>query len=159
MHQKIFPLISYSAYRKNASEVFRLLRELGETVHDSGIENTLAELLKIRISQINRCAFCLQVHLNMARKIGIPSIKIDLISIWREVNIYSEREYLALAWAEALTEMNQCIENISIYDDLKKVFSEKEICFLTASIATINASNRIAGGLRFSPPPPSEAEN
>jgi AhpD family alkylhydroperoxidase len=114
----------------------------------------LTELVKLRVSQINGCAFCLQLHLNLARKACVAPAKIDLMATWREVDIFSARERTALAWAEALTRMGQQAVPDALYAELRRHFSATETAFLTAAIGTTNAWNRVAGGLRFPPPIP-----
>ena len=141
----------YFGYRETAPLVVDALQALGKAVDDSGLEKQLTELLKIRVSQLNGCAFCLQFHLDLARKTGLPAIKADLVATWHDCDIYSDRERAALAWAEALTLMNQKIVTSQQYLQLKQQFSGNEIAFLTAAIANINAWNRIAGGLHFPP--------
>ena len=141
-------------YEQTAPGVVAALRALGKAVEDSGLDPSLVEILKIRASQVNGCAFCLQFHLNRARKLGVAPAKIDLVATWREAGIFSRREAAALAWTEALTLMADGPIPERAYADLESEFSAKEIAFLTAAIGLINAWNRIAGGLRFTPPIP-----
>ncbi|MGL4860080.1 MAG: carboxymuconolactone decarboxylase family protein [Enterobacteriaceae bacterium] len=133
-------------------DVAPALRALSQAVNASGLEKTLIEMLKIRVSQLNGCAFCLQSHINMARQEGVDSAKIDLIAAWREADLYSSRERAALAWAEALTKMAQGSVKMVVTSALEAHFSPQEIANLTTAIATINTWNRIAGGLHFTPP-------
>ena len=142
----------WPVFEKAAPAVIEALRMLGKAVDDSGLDKQLTELLKLRASQMNGCAFCLQFHLNLARKIGLTSAKIDLVATWREAGIFSGRERAALAWTEALTLMAQQPVPDNVFEEVKANFSEAEIAFLTASIGAINAWNRIAGALQFSPP-------
>ena len=107
-----------------------------------------------RVSQINNCAFCLQIHLNVSRKHGIAQEKLDLLATWQEAGIFSERECAALAWAEALTQLAGHSVSDAAYDSVRKHFSESEIVFLSTSIATINAWNRLGAAFRFAPPIP-----
>ncbi|KAB2967886.1 MAG: carboxymuconolactone decarboxylase family protein [Zoogloea sp.] len=126
---------------------------MGKAVDDSGLEKPLTELVKLRVSQINACAFCLQYHLNLARRAGVPATKLDLLAAWRDAPMFDQRERAALAWAEALTGMaGQPIED-SARQRVAELFSPTELAFLTAAIASINAWNRIGGGLGFTPPP------
>lgn len=141
-------------YGQTAPGVVAALRALGKTVEDSGLDPSLVEILKIRASQVNGCAFCLQFHLNRVRKLGVAPAKIDLAATWREAGIFSLREAAALTWTEALTRMADGPIPERAYADLESEFSAKEIAFLTAAIGLINAWNRIAGGLRFTPPIP-----
>ena len=154
MERSGHPRLDREEYEVNAPGIVAVLRALGKAVEVSGIDLSLIELLKIRASQINGCAFCLQFHLNEARKLGIAPTKIDLLSTWREAGIFSRQETVALAWTDALTLMADSPIPDSAYADLESEFSAKEIALLTAAIGLINAWNRIAGGLRFTPPIP-----
>ena len=108
--------------------------------------------MKLRVSQINNCAFCLQIHLNVSRKIGLPQEKLDLVATWEEAGIFSDRECAALAWAETLTQLaGRSVPN-DAYDAIRQHFSEEEVTFLSVSIATINAWNRLGAAFRFAPP-------
>ena len=148
--------IGWTEYERAAPETVAALRALGKAVDDSGLEKPLTELLKIRASQLNGCAYCLHFHLNGARKADAVSGKIDLVATWRDADIYTARERAALAWTEALTLMGQQAVPETLYAEIQKQFSASEIAFLTAAIALINAWNRIAGGLRFLPLVPSD---
>lgn len=149
--------IDYNAFRDIAPAAYSGLLALGKAVDDSGLEKSLTELIKIRASQLNGCAFCLQYHLNVARKIGVPTAKLDLVATWREAGVYSEREMAALAWAEALTLIVEGAPDDALYQQTLQHFSREELVFLTVSVATINQWNRIGGALRFAPPIPAQS--
>lgn len=142
----------YTSYEKTAPAVVDALRAMGKAVDDSGLEKPLTELLKIRVAQLNGCAFCLQLHLNVARKCGLAPAKVDLVATWRDVDLFSPRERAALAWADALTMMARQAIPEACLGELQAHFSREEIAFLTAAISNINAWNRIAGALRFPVP-------
>ncbi|WP_346286625.1 carboxymuconolactone decarboxylase family protein [Zoogloea sp.] len=145
--------LEYSDFHQAAGKVVDALLAMGKAVDDSGLEKPLTELVKLRVSQINACAFCLQYHLNLARRAGVPATKLDLLAAWRDAPMFDQRERAALAWAEALTGMaGQPIED-SARQRVAELFSPTELAFLTAAIASINAWNRIGGGLGFTPPP------
>lgn len=144
-------------FSEMAPDAVAALRALGKAVDDSGLDKQLTELLKIRASQINGCAFCLQFHLNIARQAGIPPAKLDLVATWAEAGIYSARECVALAWTETLTRMGQQHMPADAYANLLAHFSPREAAYLTSAIGAINAWNRIAGGLRFAPPIPGDS--
>jgi AhpD family alkylhydroperoxidase len=146
----------WPAFEQAAPSVVAALRMLGTAVDDSGLDKQLTELLKLRASQLNGCAFCLQFHLNLVRKLGLAQAKIDLVATWREAGVFSARERAALAWTEALTLMAQQHVSDTLYAELQATFTETEIVFLTTSVAAINAWNRIAGALQFSPPIPKD---
>ncbi|MHB8254774.1 MAG: carboxymuconolactone decarboxylase family protein [Acidiferrobacter sp.] len=152
----LHPRIIWTDFDLTAPAVTVALRDLGQAVDDSGLDKSLIELIKLRASQINGCAYCIQYHLNVARRLGLVPAKLDLVAAWRETGIYSARERAALAWAEALTLMAGRHVSDVIYTELQAQFSEAEITFLTAAIGAINAWNRIAGALQFTPPIPSE---
>ena len=108
--------------------------------------------MKLRVSQLNNCAFCLQIHLNVSRKLGLPQEKLDLVATWEEAGIFSERECAALAWAETLTRLVGHSVPDAAYEAVRRHFSEEEVTFLSVSIATINAWNRLGAAFRFAPP-------
>ena len=132
------------------------LRALTLAVDQTGLDKAFTELLKVRASQINGCAFCRQFHINMARKLGVTAAQLDQVEDWRDAEpaVFSERERAALAWTENLTLMAEQPVTDAAFADLQTQFSATEIAALTTAIATINAWNRIAGALAFAPPPP-----
>ena len=148
------PRLDYASYERLAPETVVAMRALGRAVAESGLDQPLTELIKIRVSQINGCAFCLQYHLNQARKLMTPVAKLDLVATWGEADIFSARERAALAWAEALTRMPMAPIDDADFADLLEHFAMEEVAHLTAAVAHINAWNRIAGGLQFAPPIP-----
>ena len=147
----------YEDFARIAPAARAALTALGAAVAESGLEKELTELVKLRASQINGCAFCLQFHLNVSRKLGVPAEKLDLVAAWREAGIFSERELAALAWTEALTGIAAGVPSDEAYAALLRHFSESEAVFLTVAIGTINQWNRIAVALRFTPPIPKPA--
>ncbi len=150
------PRIKWNDFARTAPAVAASLRDLGQAVDDSGLDKSLTELIKLRASQINGCAYCIQYHLNVARRLGVVPAKIDLVAAWRDAGIYSARECAALAWTEVLTLMAGRHIADAVYTELQAQFSETEIAFLTSAIGAINIWNRIAGAFRFAPPVPSE---
>jgi AhpD family alkylhydroperoxidase len=126
---------------------------------DAGMDKGLSEfklqgLIKLRASQMNGCAFCVQYHLNGARKANVAQRKLNLAAAWRDAGIFSEREKAALSWTEVLTRVG--VEGISDeeYADAERQFEEEELVFLTAAEGAINFWNRVAMAFRFSPPVP-----
>ncbi len=122
-----------------------------------GLEHSLIELVKMRASQINGCAYCLHMHATDARKAGESEERLYLLNAWRESPLYTDRERAALAWTEALTLIADTRAPDADYDGLKPHFSEEEIVQLTLLITTINAWNRIAVGFRMVHPVPAKA--
>ncbi len=131
-----------------AVEALRTLSRLAARDLDKG----LVELIKVRTSQINGCAYCLQLHLNWARKAGVVQSKLDRLAVWREAPDFSAPERAALAWAEALAAPGRHDEVESARAALDAQFDRGRQMQLTVAIAAINAWNRIAGPLRFAPP-------
>jgi AhpD family alkylhydroperoxidase len=133
---------------KAAPKTLQLLIDLNAKVEADGLEHSLQELVKIRASQINGCAFCLHMHTRDARKLGETEERLYLLDAWRESPLYTERERAALAWTEALTLISQTYAPDEVYAQLKAQFSEEEQVKLTMLIVTINAWNRFAIGFR-----------
>ncbi|MBC7832791.1 MAG: carboxymuconolactone decarboxylase family protein [Hyphomicrobium sp.] len=148
------PRITYDAFAKAVPAAQAALIAMGKTADESGVDKEIIELVKLRVSQINNCAFCLQIHLNVSRKLGLAQEKLDLVATWEEAGIFSEKECAALAWAEALTRLDGRSVSDAVYAQARKHFSESEILFLSTSIATINAWNRLGAAFRFAPPIP-----
>jgi AhpD family alkylhydroperoxidase len=120
-------------------------------VNGSGLESALLELVKIRASQINGCAFCLAMHLRDARKLGEREERLDLLPAWRESPVYTPRERAALAWTEAVTLIADGHVPDAIYDAALQEFGEKELVDLTYAVVVINGWNRLA--IAFRKPP------
>jgi AhpD family alkylhydroperoxidase len=144
--------VSYQTFTKSAPTVYAGLSALGKALSESSLEKELVELIEIRASQINGCAFCLQFHLNSARKLRIGAEKLDLVTVWREAGVFSTRETAALAWTEELTVLDAHGPSDEAWATLREQFSEEEAILLTVAIGTINNWNRIGASLRFAPP-------
>ena len=140
------------AFYAAAPEAVEALLALGRSAEAAGLDKALLELVKLRASQINGCAFCLQLHLNVGRQAGVAAEKLDLVAVWREAGVFSAREQAALQWTEALTGLARAPASDAAYAALRAEFEERQAVFLTVAIATINAWNRIAAGFRFAPP-------
>lgn len=117
----------------------------------SGLEPTLYELVKIRASQINGCAFCLDIHIKDARKAGETEQRLYALSAWRETPFYTDRERAALEWTEALTLISKNKVPDSLYDSVRKYFNEKELVCLTMAVIAINGWNRLEISFRTVP--------
>lgn len=135
-----------------APGAFKAMLGLEGYLSTSGLEAKLKELVKIRASQINGCAFCLDMHTTDARKHGEQERRLHGLPAWRELSWYSERERAALAWTEALTGLSQSHVTEAEYQQARAVFSDKELVDLTVLIATINAWNRMGVGMAVQPP-------
>lgn len=143
--------MSYEEFSKAAPQAHKALITLGTSVDEMGLDKTVSELVKLRASQLNGCAFCVQLHLSIARKHGIPQSKLDLVATWREAGVFSKREMAALALTESLVEMSPDSASNEAYDAVRNAFTEAETLALIVAIGTINQWNRIAVALRFAP--------
>jgi AhpD family alkylhydroperoxidase len=146
--------IDWDAFKEAVPEVATGMAAINHAYKKSGMERELFELIKVRASQINGCAFCVQYHLNDARKLNIASEKLDLLVTWRESGLFSERESAALEWTEHVTLLAQRHIDDEGYARVLSQFSEQELAVLTTAIAQINFWNRLAAPLRFTPPIP-----
>ena len=146
------PRLTYDAFARIAPVAQQSLISMGRQADESGIDKQIIELVKLRVSQLNNCAFCLQIHLNVARKLGLPQEKLDLVATWQEAGIFSERECAALDWSETLTRLVGHSVPDAAYEAVRRHFTEEEVVVLSVSIATINAWNRLGAAFRFAPP-------
>jgi AhpD family alkylhydroperoxidase len=135
-------------YQKVFPDALRAMLGLENAVHASSLEPELLELVKMRASQLNGCAYCLDMHSKDARARGETEQRLHVLSAWREAPFYSERERAALAWCEALTLLPQTGAPDDVYAELERAFEPEEIVALTLAIVAINGWNRFAVGLR-----------
>jgi AhpD family alkylhydroperoxidase len=138
-------------YRKYAQQPLQSMLALEKYIAESGLDPKLLHLVKMRASQINGCAYCLDMHSLDARAVGESEQRLYTLDAWSETPFFSDRERAALAWTEALTLISQTHAPDSVYEDLKGHFSEKEIVDLTFAIGAINLWNRLAISLRAVP--------
>jgi AhpD family alkylhydroperoxidase len=129
-------------------ETYAAIRALDAMIRRGGLEPSLIELVMMRASQINGCAFCLDMHSKDARKHGETEQRLYLLNAWRETPYYSDRERAALAWTECLTRLATDGAPDAVYQALEAAFTPAEIANLTALIGMINTWNRITVGLR-----------
>jgi len=134
------------SFSKTVPDTYAAIRDLDAKIQRTGLEKNLIELVKMRASQINGCAFCLDLHTKEARKHGETEQRIYLLNAWRETPLYSGRERAALAWTESLTRLSIDGAPDAAYRDLQASFTDIEIANLTALIGMINMWNRIAVG-------------
>ncbi len=120
-------------------------------VHRCGLDAKLLELVKLRASLINGCAYCIDMHTKDARARGETEQRLYAVSVWRETPFYSDRERAALAWTEALTLISQTSAPDEVYEHARQHFTEKELVDLTLAIVAINGWNRFAIGFRTVP--------
>lgn len=133
---------------KTLPEGYKAMMALQQVVNESSLEHKLLELIKIRASQINGCAHCLDMHTKDAIALGESAQRLHLVAAWREAPFYSERERAALEWCESLTRLPESGAPDDVYEKLPPLFSSKEIMELTFAIVAINSWNRLAVGLR-----------
>jgi len=148
-------------YRKFAPRALKAMMELEEYISECGLDRKLIHLLKMRASQINGCAFCIDMHSIDARALGETEQRLYALDAWRESPFFSDRERAALEWVEAVTLVSESHVPDEIFEEVKKYFSEKEIMDLTIVATTINMWNRLAISTRAVPgryhPPKSTA--
>ncbi len=138
-------------YRRAAPGAMETMLTLEHYVHSSGLEPPLLELVKMRASQINGCAYCLDMHSKDARAAGETEQRLYVLSAWREAPFYSPRERAALAWTEAVTLISRDEIGDELYQEVSAQFSEKELVDLTLAIIAINGWNRLAISFRKVP--------
>lgn len=139
------------SYAKAFPEGVHALLALGKVITESGLEAPLVELVKTRASQINGCAFCIDMHTKDARAAGETEQRLYALNAWRETSFYTPRERAALAWTEALTNIQQGHAPDEVYNEARTQFSEAELVRLTFAITQINTWNRLAIGFRVEP--------
>ena len=130
-------------YEQEIGDVMKSLAEVHLVMDAHGFDRTLHHLVVLRAAQINRCGFCVEMHTREARENGETSKRLDRVIVWDQVKDFSDREKAALAWTEALTELDAKTDLGALRARLRQHFSEKEIGILTASIGMINLWNRI----------------
>jgi AhpD family alkylhydroperoxidase len=129
------------------------LYEIEGHLKKSTLEAELRELIKLRVSQMNRCAFCIVYHRKDALKLGVTERKIHLLNAWQEASEFSDRERAALAWAEAVTLISVHHLPDEVYADAARVFSEQELVDLNLAVMSINSWNRLSIAFRYRPEP------
>ena len=138
-------------YQSIAPEGYQALSGLETYVRHCGLERTLIELVKLRASQINGCAYCIDMHTKDARAQGETEQRLYALVAWRETPFYTERERAALAWTEAVTKVSDGHVPDEVYEHARRHFTEKELVDLTLAIITINGWNRLAISCRTVP--------
>ncbi len=134
-----------------APDAMKALGALEDYVQHCGLDQVLIDLVKTRASQINGCAFCINMHTHDAMARGEAAERLFLLDAWRETPLYTEREQAALAWTEAVTLVSQTHVPDDVFEQARRQFDEAELTKLTLLVATINAWNRIAISFRLTP--------
>lgn len=135
-------------YLKAAPEGYKKMLGLHEYLHSCGLEEKLLDLVYLRASQINGCAYCIDMHSKDLRALGEPEQKLYLLNAWRESPGYSERERAALEWTESVTLVTQGSVPDAVYEIARQQFNEHELANLTLAIVAINGWNRLSVAFR-----------
>src|SRR5690554_6743735 len=135
-------------YSKLEPAALRAMLELENYVADSGLDPSLRELVKLRASQINHCAYCIDMHTKDARAAGETEQRLYLLNAWREAPFYSDRERAALEWTEALTLLTGGFVPDAVYESVRQHFTEEELVKLSMAIVAINGWNRLSVAFR-----------
>ena len=138
-------------YSRVAPGAYRAMAGLEKAVRESGLEPSLLDLIRLRASQINGCAYCLDMHWKDARARGESEQRLYSLDAWRETSYYTERERAALAWTEAVTQIAGSHVPDELYEQVHPHFSEEELVNLTLAVAAINGWNRLAISFRTEP--------
>jgi AhpD family alkylhydroperoxidase len=145
---RVEPRINYG---KVAPAAYHAMSSLEAYVRESGLEKGLLELVKIRASQINNCAYCLDMHTKDARAAGESEQRLYALTAWRETPFYTDRERAALLWTETLTRLSQNDVPDEVFEEVRGQFSEEELVNLSMAVVAINGWNRLAVGFRSVP--------
>jgi len=136
---------------KAAPGAYRAMAGLEHYLHECGLEESLLHLIKLRASQINGCAYCLDMHWKDLKSIGETDQRLYELNAWEEAPFYTDRERAALAWTEAVTKVADSHVPDALFAKVHKHFNEKELADLTLAVATINAWNRLSISARAVP--------
>jgi len=137
--------------KKAPAAIYKAMLGLEEAIRASGLETSLIDLMKLRASQINGCAYCIDMHWKDLRAAGETEQRLYELNAWRESPFYSDRERAALAWTEAVTLVTEGHVPDEVFEEVRKHFSEREIFYLTLAVVAINSWNRISISLRTVP--------
>ena len=138
-------------YIQQTPELFRAYREFSAAVRAGSLGDKLIDLVQIRASQLNGCAFCLDMHVKEAKIHGERELRLHHVAIWRESKLFSERERAALSWTEALTRLPAEGVGDDLFDRVRAHFSDKELSELSFAIMAINGWNRLSVGFAAEP--------
>lgn len=139
------------SFQEVPAEIFNKLRAIEDYLEKSTIEQPLLHLLKLRVSQINGCAYCVDMHHKDLVQVGETSLRLSSLVVWEETPFFSEKERVLLRFAEAVTKLETATITDAIYNPLLKFLSKEEICDLTLAVAQINTWNRLMKVFRFTP--------
>lgn len=140
--------ISYGDIPKG---MFEHLQKIETYIKESSIDNKLLELIKLRVSQKNGCAYCVDMHHKELKKLGETELRLSSVCVWEETHYFSEKERIVLAFAETITRLQRTPIPDTVYNPLLRFFDKKEICILTLAITQINTWNRLMKTFLFTP--------
>jgi AhpD family alkylhydroperoxidase len=143
------PRVSSRDVRQAIPAAYKAVAEFGKAVKESGLEHDLLELVFVRASQLNGCAYCVNMHARKLAELGVSDQKRELVVVWREAGVFTEREQAALRWTETVTLLAATHAPDAEWEAVRAVFSEQDVIALTAAIASINVWNRFAGVFRY----------
>ena len=135
-------------YAELSSNAYQGLAAASRGIRQGPLDHGLIELINLRVSQINGCAFCLALHSKSARAAGISAEKVDTLAGWPLSTAFDEKERAALGWADAVTALHDLSAIDKAFEELRPAFSDAEITDLTMAVATMNAFNRLAISMR-----------
>ncbi|MDR8389977.1 carboxymuconolactone decarboxylase family protein [Aliifodinibius sp. S!AR15-10] len=138
-------------YQKTAQKALKGMYEIEKYIANSELETPLVELVKLRASQINGCAYCIDKHTKEARQAGETEQRLYTLNVWRETSFFSDRERAALRWTEALTRISETDVSDELYESVRKYFAESDLIALTMVIIAINGWNRLTISFRNIP--------
>ena len=138
-------------WARQSPDAYKAMLGREQALAKSGLDHGLLELIRLRASQINGCAYCVNMHADDARKAGESEARLQTLSVWRETNFFSARERAVLVWVESLTLLPEKHAPQAQFDALREHFNDTEIVDLTLAIATINAWNRFGVGMAMVP--------
>ena len=136
------------AYRDMGADAIKALRGVEAYIRGCGLDPRLIELVKMRASQINSCAYCLDMHSRDARRLGESEQRLYLLNAWHESSLYAPRERAALAWTEFVTRIAETHAPDAVYEEVRQQFTDKELGDLTVLIGLINLWNRLSIAFR-----------
>jgi AhpD family alkylhydroperoxidase len=138
-------------YKKAAPGLYAGMDAVDQYLTDCELEESLLHLIRLRASQINGCAYCIDMHWKDLRALGEAEQRLSCLSAWRDASFYSARERAALAWTESVTRVSVDRVPDSLFAEVREHFSEKELCDLTLAVAAINSWNRLSIAARLTP--------
>ncbi len=137
------------SYQDVPSAMFEKLRDLETFIAQSSLSEQLLELMRLRVSQLNLCAYCVDMHHKELKHLGESDLRLSMLCVWRETSLFSEKEQVVLTFAETLSKGTRKNLPDAVYDPLTSFFSKEEICYLTLAVAQINTWNKLMKTFQF----------